>query len=65
MNLIINGKSQDHDAATLAELLAALKLDAARVAVELNHRVVDQAAFATTLLNENDRLEIVQFVGGG
>jgi len=65
MNLIINGTPRDHRETTLAELLAALQLDANRVAVEINHQIVARDAFATTLLQENDRLEIVQFVGGG
>lgn len=65
MNLIINGKSEDHQAATVSELLARLQLDPMRVAVEINHQIVAREDFNATLLEENDKLEIVQFVGGG
>jgi len=65
MNLIINGQPHDSAAPTVSDLLEELQLDAARVAVEYNHGILPRDAFDATLLNENDRLEIVQFVGGG
>jgi len=65
MNLIINGQPRESAAPTLSDLLAELGLDPSRVAVEYNHDALPREAFDTTLLNENDRLEIVQFVGGG
>ena len=37
----------------------------ARIAVELNHRVVPKAEYEGTLLTAGDRVEIVNFVGGG
>jgi sulfur carrier protein len=36
-----------------------------RVAVERNGEIVPRAAFPQTVLAPGDRLEIVQFVGGG
>jgi thiamine biosynthesis protein ThiS len=42
-----------------------LGLDAARVAIEHNGTIVPQDCFAATALNDGDRLEVVQFVGGG
>ena len=36
-----------------------------RVAVELNRDIVPRDLWASTQLAENDRLEIVHFVGGG
>jgi thiamine biosynthesis protein ThiS len=65
MNLIINGQPHQSGAPTVSDLLGELQLDVARVAVEYNHAILPREAFAATLLNENDRLEIVQFVGGG
>jgi sulfur carrier protein len=42
-----------------------LKIDPRRVAVELNLVVLKRAAFPTSLVNEGDQVEIVNFVGGG
>lgn len=36
-----------------------------RVAVEKNGQIVSKAFYATELLIESDKLEIVSFVGGG
>ena len=35
------------------------------VAVERNEEIVPRAAHATTELSDGDRIEVVQFVGGG
>jgi sulfur carrier protein len=50
---------------TIRQLLAALDLDPARVAVELDRRIVKPHDWEATLLAEGACLEIVQFVGGG
>ncbi len=49
----------------LAELVASLGLDPARVAVERNLEIVPRSRWAEVRLGEGDRLEIVHFVGGG
>ena len=50
---------------TVSDLLARLEIDARRVAVEHNLIVLKRAAFETTLVQEGDAIEIVNFVGGG
>ena len=50
---------------TVSELLARLEIDARRVAVEHNTVVVKRAAFDSTLVQDGDEIEIVNFVGGG
>jgi thiamine biosynthesis protein ThiS len=50
---------------SISELLAGLKLDARRVAVEHNLTVVKRARYADTIVREGDTIEIVNFVGGG
>jgi thiazole synthase len=50
---------------SIASLLAQLAIDARRVAVEHNLVVVKRVAFEDTVVNEGDRIEIVNFVGGG
>jgi thiamine biosynthesis protein ThiS len=51
--------------ATISALLAALAIDARRVAVEHNLVVVKKDRYDTTSLADGDEVEIVNFVGGG
>jgi thiamine biosynthesis protein ThiS len=50
---------------TILRLLESLGLDPARVAVELDRRIVKPHDWAATPVSGGARLEIVQFVGGG
>lgn len=62
----VNGK--DHpfvEDCTLADFLADLGFNPARIALELNGVIVARDAFNQTLLHDGDHVEIVQFVGGG
>ena len=50
---------------TISDLLAHLKIDARRVAVEHNLVVLKRATFDSVVVREGDQVEIVNFVGGG
>jgi thiamine biosynthesis protein ThiS len=50
---------------TVSDLLALLEIDSRRVAVEHNLTVLKRATFESTVVNEGDAIEIVNFVGGG
>lgn len=66
MRLTINGELRDlATAATVRELLAALELDARKIAIELNREIVPRSAYDATALNDGDKIEIVHFIGGG
>lgn len=66
MNLTVNGESRSFDSvADVAGLVAALGLDARKVAVERNLEIVPRSAYGRTPLAEGDRIEIVHFIGGG
>lgn len=66
MRVYINGESKEVSGTpTLAELINQLDLPAARIAVELNREVVRRSEWESTVLHDDDRLEIVHFVGGG
>lgn len=66
MTITVNGKEKEVRAPlTVRGLLDALELDPLRVAVELNREILLRERFEETALNDGDRLEIVQFVGGG
>ncbi|MBI3091214.1 MAG: sulfur carrier protein ThiS [Candidatus Tectomicrobia bacterium] len=66
MRLTINGEERTFDEAlTVAELLAALRLDPRAKAVAVNAEVVPRGQFSTWRLRADDRVEIVQAIGGG
>lgn len=66
MKLQINGQEREvGEGLTLAGLLEQLGMKADRVAVELNREIVSRQLWPETRLHSGDRLEIVQFVGGG
>lgn len=66
MTLTINGESRAFgEMRDIAALVAALGLDPRKVAVERNLEIVPRSVYARTPIAEGDRIEIVQFVGGG
>jgi thiazole synthase len=66
LNLKVNGLGhQIPGPATIADLLQRLTLDPKKLAVERNLEIVPKSLYATTLLQDGDKLEIVNFVGGG
>ncbi len=66
MKLTVNGEPAEHtDGLTVSALLAELKLDPRRVAVERNKDIIRRAHFDKTDLADGDELEIVTLVGGG
>ena len=66
MRVYVNGEPREFSSPfSLAQLIAELDLPPARIAVELNRAVVRRNDWPTTELNDDDRIEIVHFVGGG
>ena len=65
MRLQVNGDTRDVDARTLLALVEELGLDPRKVAVERNLEIVPRSLHADTVLFDGDRIELVQFVGGG
>jgi thiamine biosynthesis protein ThiS len=65
MKVFINGEARDFHGTSLTELITQLDLPPARIAVELNREVVRRSDWDGIMLKDDDRLEIVHFVGGG
>lgn len=66
IRIVVNGESRTApNGETVLGLLGSLNLDPARVAVELDRRILKQPRWADTVLADGAHLEIVQFVGGG
>ncbi|WP_332658929.1 sulfur carrier protein ThiS [Brevundimonas sp.] len=65
MRVQVNGELREVAATTILALVGELGLDIRKVAVERNLEIVPRSLHATTALAEGDRIELVQFVGGG
>ncbi|MEK7850464.1 MAG: sulfur carrier protein ThiS [Deltaproteobacteria bacterium] len=66
MKITLNGEPKElQDGHTVTALLEELGIQKDRVAVELNLDIVPKRRFADTVLKDEDRIEIVSFVGGG
>ncbi len=69
LTVILNGQPRIFESlsspATLGDLVQDLGLRGDRVAVEHNGEIAPRTSWNEVRLEENDRLEIVHFVGGG
>ena len=66
MQIVLNGESLDiAEGMSVKALVLTLADDPRGVAIERNLEIVPKAEHATTMLEEGDCLEVVQFVGGG
>ena len=66
ISISVNGEQRlTEEGQTILELLTQLQIDPARVAVELDRRIVKQPRWGETVVPAGAEIEIVQFVGGG
>lgn len=64
----INGKEvslSEFEFTTVAELVLFYKNNLDSVAIELNGKIIEKALWHSTGLKEEDKVEIIRFVGGG
>jgi len=66
MKIYLNGKEKTVTGAlVLAELLVEMELSGKRIAVEINQEIIPRSEHAAYQLNNNDRVEVIQAIGGG
>lgn len=66
VNILVNGENRETpQGTTILTLLDQLGLNAGRVAIEYNRQILPKLKWSETKVAPGDRLEIVQFVGGG
>lgn len=65
LRIEVNGEVRQTAATTILGLVQELSLNPAKVAVERNLEIVPRSLHGETALAEGDRIELVQFVGGG
>ena len=65
MIIVLNGQTREiAESTTVRQLIEQHKLTPEKVAIELNRRLI-RAEKYDTVLQPNDEIEIVTFVGGG
>ncbi|MCR1810386.1 sulfur carrier protein ThiS [Sulfurospirillum sp. hDNRA2] len=65
MQLIINGVLQETNARTIQALIADLDIETKVMAAAVNMNVIKKEQWSSFELHENDKVEFLQFVGGG
>jgi len=66
MKVFVNGDEFEiEEGASLSDLVIKLTDDPRGMAIERNREIVPKSLHASTVLQPGDRLEVVQFVGGG
>ena len=66
MNIIVNGESREFKReSTLLEVLKELSLEGKVMAAAVNMEIVKQNSWNTYKLSDGDKLELLDFVGGG
>jgi len=63
--VLVNGKEMDFDNISILELLNNLNLDMNKVVVEVNLEIISKEGYSDYILNKEDKIEIISFVGGG
>ena len=62
----LNGDPYEiNDGTNLNELLNKLKIQKNKVAIEVNGEIIEKNKYTKLILNKGDKVEIVQFIGGG
>ena len=62
----LNGDAYEINIGTnLVELLKKLKIQKNKVAIEVNGEIIEKKKYEILILNKNDKVEIVHFIGGG
>ncbi len=66
MNIILNGQKYNiENNITLKQMLINLNIEQNNIIAEVNGEVVTKDDFSNKIINENDIIELVRFVGGG
>ena len=62
----VNGKIKTtFENTRLSDLIKSLKIPIKKVAIELNQEILDKKKLSRIRIKENDKIEIVHFIGGG
>lgn len=64
--ITVNGKPfETAEGKNILQLIELLNLDINRVVVELNREIIPRSSFSKVTLKSDDKVEVLNFVGGG
>ena len=61
----INGEHVEAAGQTLSQYLASTACNPQRIVIEYNGEILPRENYDTTVLNDDDQVEIISFMGGG
>lgn len=66
MNIYLNGEARQlPEQYTAAQLVEDLGLSGKRIAMEVNREIIPRSSYASHVLQQEDKVEIVHAIGGG
>ncbi|MDD3007623.1 MAG: sulfur carrier protein ThiS [Arcobacter sp.] len=66
MTLIVNGETKEFDnSSTLQDIITNLQIENKVMAAAVNMNIVKKDDWKNFIPKENDKIELLQFVGGG
>jgi thiamine biosynthesis protein ThiS len=66
IKIFLNGELREiEENSNISQLLSDLALDPKKIAIEKDLEIINPQDFEKILLNENTKIEIVHFIGGG
>ena len=65
MIITVNGKTESISSNTILDYITGKKIKPESLVVEYNFSILKKDLWSTTVLKENDTLELLSFVGGG
>ncbi|MCR5482141.1 MAG: sulfur carrier protein ThiS [Clostridia bacterium] len=63
--VIVNGEAKDAAGKSLKQLLDEEGYELSRIVVERNLEIVPKESYDTIIIEDNDSIEVLSFVGGG
>lgn len=65
LEVIINGKNEKIEQSSILNYIQGKGLNKESIVVELNGNIITREDLDKTIINNNDKIEIIRFVGGG
>ncbi|MBU4485791.1 MAG: sulfur carrier protein ThiS [Candidatus Delongbacteria bacterium] len=65
MEVIVNGKIEEIESETILKLILGKSLNPNTLVIEMNGKIIIKDNWENTKIKQNDKIEILNFVGGG
>ena len=61
----VNGEEKNLAGTSVSDFLKTTTFNLKFIAVEINEQIIPKAKYGDTIIQDNDSIEVVSFVGGG